>query len=198
MRKLGVTLALVAASFALVASTAEAAKTSEREGRKFSRKYVKKFSGRDFPDLGWKQRDCWRIGREGAGYYGLFPRGVICGFSSTRETTGYPCWVLGIAVKDGRRYVQTADVPEQPWRGDPAYCDHGPGALDLPPHPLWGTKGGPLRLVPNRATRAGSASSERAPCEKRVDGVLPTIGAVNGAASRRNVSCRKAKRIMKR
>ena len=45
MRKLTVALALIAASFALVASVAEAASTSEREGRKFSRKFIKKEDG---------------------------------------------------------------------------------------------------------------------------------------------------------
>jgi hypothetical protein len=160
MRELGVTLALIAASFALVASTAEAAKTSEKEGRKFSRKYVKQFSGRDFPDLGWKIGDCWRIGREGAGAYRLFPRGVLCLYSSTRDTTGYPCWVLGIAVKDGRRYMQASHVGSiQPWRGDPAYCAQGPGSPELPPHPSWGVTGNPLRLAPTFAAPPDRASA---------------------------------------
>jgi len=42
------------------------------------------------------------------------------------------------------------------------------------------------------------ADSERAkPCEKRVDGVLRTIG-LFGRKGRQNVSCRKAKKVMKR
>jgi hypothetical protein len=54
----------------------------------------------------------------------------------------------------------------------------------------------PPRLIPF-ATPAQSGSSERAPCEKRVDGVLRTIG-FSGRTGRLNISCRKAKRIMTR
>ena len=144
----GVALILVSVCVLASAAPVEAAKTSEQEGRKYSRKYVKQFSGRDIPALGWKIRDCWRIGRGGAGNYRLFPGGVLCGYSSTRDTGRVPCWVLGIAVKDGRRLIQAADTPIQPWRGDPSYCELGPNALQLPPHPLWGTTGDPLRLIP--------------------------------------------------
>jgi hypothetical protein len=125
MRKFGVTLALIAASFALVASTAEAAKTSEKEGRKFSRKYVKaKVRQGDLQNAGgWNQRDCWRIGPEGAGDYRIFPRGVACVFSTTKRSRG-TCGVYGVAVKDGRKRVQASNIDfTQLYRGDPADCE---------------------------------------------------------------------------
>jgi len=123
MRKLTATLALAA----LVASTAEAAKTSEKEGRKFSRKYMKAAVREgDLPNFGgWNQRDCWRIGRDGVGYYRLFPRGVVCLFSSTRRFGPHDyCVVYGVAVKDGRKLFQAEGITHiQPYRGDPADCD---------------------------------------------------------------------------
>lgn len=169
LRALAVGLALIAASFALISSTAEAAATSEKEGRKFSRKYVKQFAGRGggFPDLGWKIRDCWRIGRDGAGPYRLFPGGVLCGYSSARDTGGYPCWVLGVVVKDGRKYIKADNVAIQPWRGDSTYCELGSNALDLPPHPIWGVTGDPLRPIASRASFA-SAREKRPPCARLV------------------------------
>jgi hypothetical protein len=194
MRKTVTCLSLIATSFALIASTAEAAKTSEEEGRKYSRKYVKQFSGRGgFPALGWKIGDCWRIGPDGAGNYRLFPGGVLCLYSSTKDTGRVPCWVLGIGVKDARRHIQASHVGSiQPWRGDSTYCDQQPGAPELPPHPSWGVTGNPLRPIAAGAASAGLTRSERAACQKRIDGVLRTIGA------RRNLSCRKATQITKR
>ncbi len=206
MRRLVVTVGLCAAAFALVASTAEAAKTSEKEGRKFSRLYVKKdYRG---PNFGWEIKHCWRIPvgpRGGVGLYDYYPGGVVCMFVST-ENTGYeelPCYVLGVAVKEKKRHIEArlVDYPApglNRWTGDPEFCDLGPGAPVMPPPPKWGITGNPLRLTSTFATPAGSGLSERAPCEKRVDGVLRTIGVAGGAASRRNVSCRKAKRIVKR
>ena len=48
----------------VVTAPAEAATTSEKEGRKFSRKLMKKESGRFGFGPDWVQRDCYRIGRE--------------------------------------------------------------------------------------------------------------------------------------
>jgi hypothetical protein len=51
----------------------------------------------------------------------------------------------------------------------------------------------------NRAASGNAADrGKRPPCEKRVDGVLRSIGTIGGNAGRRNVSCGKAKRVMKR
>ncbi len=198
MRKTVTCLSLMATSFALVASTAEAAKTSEEEGRKYSRKYVKQFSGRGgFPALGWKIGDCWRIGPDGAGNYDLFPGGVLCLYSSTKDTGRVPCWVLGIAVKDGKRHIQASHVGSiQPWKGDSTYCDQQPGAPHLPAPEFWGVTGNPLRAFPSPVSSV-SDRERRPPCQKRVDGVLRTIG-FSGRTGRLNISCRKAARIMKR
>lgn len=151
MRKL-VTLALIAGSFALVTSTAEAAKTSAAEGRKYSRKYVNKFTGRDFPDLGWKQRDCWRIPSGGVGRFGYYPHGVVCLFTSSKDIRrggDVGCLALGIAVKEKKRFYGTIKVDGDSyprWTGDPAACDPGSGVA-MPPPSQWGISSDPLRLI---------------------------------------------------
>ena len=134
---------LGAVVFALVAAApAEAAKTSEEEGRKYSRKHVRHFVGQDFPDYGWKQRECWRIGRRGAGLKRVLPRGVVCRFSSTYRKN--VCWLLNIAVKDKRRGIVTQQLYERSTdrRADPSYCNREPDPV-VPPKPL-GAKGNPL------------------------------------------------------
>jgi hypothetical protein len=129
----------------VVTAPAEAAKTSAKEGRKFSRTYLKDAVRRgDLPNHGgWNQRDCWRIGPQGAGAYRLFPRGVVCLFSTNKRFRG-TCGVYGVAVKDGRRRIQAANVSSvQIYRGDPADCD--PRAfMDYPTTLKGGVVGDPL------------------------------------------------------
>jgi hypothetical protein len=130
----------------VITAPAEAAKTSAKEGRKFSRGYMKdKIRDGDLPDYGWHQRDCWRIGPDGAGDYRIFPNGVVCLFSTTKEVRG-TCGVYGVAVKDGRKRLQASNVSSiQAYRGDPADCD--PQAfMDYPVDVLGrGVVGDPLR-----------------------------------------------------
>jgi hypothetical protein len=150
LRKLVTCLALSATSFALVASTAEASSTSEREGRKFSRKYVNSIVRDGFRDLGWKQRDCYRIGRQGVGLQGSFPRGVACLFSSTKNFGQAPCWLLGVAVKDGKRLFQAEAVTRTPfpYHGDAADCEPDAPSIEWPLLPTWtGIVGEPLRPI---------------------------------------------------
>lgn len=147
MRKLGVMLALIAASFALVASTAEAAKTSEKEGRKFSRKYMKK-ERRQF-DFGpdWVQRECYRIGRDGVGNQGVAPRGVVCMFSNL-ENGGDRCYLNAIAVKDTKRFLTAQSVAPSalPYHrlGDPADCQPDAPLIEWPTRYWPGIVGNPL------------------------------------------------------
>jgi hypothetical protein len=144
MRRLVLVLTLIS-SLTLGASVSEAAKTSAKEGRKFSRAYVKDAvrDGRLPKHGGWNQRDCWRIGRQGAGPYKIFPRGVVCVFSTNKRVRG-TCGVYGVAVKDGRKRLKAANVSSvQIYRGDPADCN--PKAfMDYPTTLKGGVVGGPL------------------------------------------------------
>jgi hypothetical protein len=143
MRRLVLAFALVA-SFALDASVVEAATTSEKEGRKYSRKYVNQdVRSHRIPDAGWRQRDCYRIGRQGAGDYKILPGGVLCGFTGIQR--GSLCVEYGVAVKDGKRVMQASNVDfVGAYRGDPADCE--PNATTFEWSAQWyGVVGGPLR-----------------------------------------------------
>jgi hypothetical protein len=62
--------------------------------------------------------------------------------------------------------------------------------------PLVFTAPAEAAMTSERDRRAYGGAGKRPPCEKRVDGVLREIGI--GAHGLDNVSCRKAKRVMKR
>jgi hypothetical protein len=140
---------VVAVLIAALAATApaEAAKTSEREGRKFSRKFMNKEV--EGPYRGeWAQRDCYRITRRGVGPYKMFPRGVACLFSQATPGEEVGCYLLAIAVKDGKRSIQAGLITRSPYpyRGDPADCV--PDAQIEWPLGFWaGIKLNPLRPV---------------------------------------------------
>jgi hypothetical protein len=124
----------------IATAPAEAASTSEREGRKYSQKYVNALVRDGFRDLGWKQRDCYRIGPRGVGLQRSFSRGVACLFSSTKSYSSAPCWLLGVAVKDGKRLFQAELVTRTPfgYRGDPADCNPDAPSIEWPPLATWG------------------------------------------------------------
>lgn len=146
MRKLAVVVALIA-SLTLSVAVAEAYKTSEKEGRKFSRKYVRQETPFSFGRSA-TQHQCHRIGRQGVGYYRLFPRGVACLFSKVFGAGNRrACYLIGVAVKDGKRHIQAAVVGHVfPYHGDAADCDRGAPYPEWPP--VWGgITGGPLRLA---------------------------------------------------
>jgi hypothetical protein len=137
-------MALIAVlAFALVAATpAEAAWTSEKEGRKYSRKWLNSVGGR-YATIDFDQRRCWRISARGAGPYGILPRGVVCQFSGLQRRRGRPgiCWIVSGAVKDKRRYFRTAEA-QRPFPADLGYCRREAGA-EKPPPPI-GSRGRPL------------------------------------------------------
>lgn len=146
MRQLGAALALTAAAFALVASTAEAATTSEREGRKFSSKYMKKKDGQIGYGPDWVQRDCYRAGRDGVGRSGVAPRGVVCMFSNIEEG-GAKCYIIAVGVKDTKRVVYAEVVPPLlPYHriGDPADCQPDSPGIEWPGYYWNGIVGDPL------------------------------------------------------
>jgi hypothetical protein len=147
----------------VITAPAEAAKTSAKEGRKFSRAYMKDLVREgDLPDYGWNQRDCWRIGPEGAGAYRIFPHGVVCVFSTTKRFRG-TCGVYGVAVKDGRKRLQASNVSSvQIYRGDPADCD--PQVfMDYPTTLKGGIVGDALRPGAPVTEAAKGSGCERAP-----------------------------------
>jgi hypothetical protein len=127
----------------VVTAPAEAANTSEKEGRKYSRKYVKQTTPLGFGKNS-VQHQCYRISRRGVGNYRIYPGGVVCAFS---EISRGRCYLLGIAVKDGKRRIQAANIGAvYPYRGDRADCDRGA------PDPEWpgaweGITGDPLRPI---------------------------------------------------
>ena len=137
----------------VVTVPAEAASTSAEEGRKFSRKYM----NQEDPTHGyghWRQQQCYRIGRDGVGTYGLFPGGVACQFSATpRASRG--CWLFAIAVKDGKRLkAQQVSQGAVAYRGDQADCDPGapyPGVAD---ELFWRRHRGPVVGRSSNAARA--------------------------------------------
>jgi hypothetical protein len=145
MRRLVLVFALVA-SFALDASVVEAATTSEKEGRKFSRKYMKKESGHLGLGSDWVQRECYRIGPHGVGRRGVAPRGVTCMFSNI-EGGGAKCYIAAIGVKDGKRFVSAEVVsPILPYHriGDPADCQSDSAVIEWPDYYWNGVVGDPL------------------------------------------------------
>ena len=138
-----ITLVAVLVGSFVVTAPAEAASTSEQEGRKYSRKYVNQdVRSGDLPDAGWRQRACYRIGRGGVGDYKLFPGGVACGFSGIHRGR---CVEYAVAVKDGKRGIQAANVDAiGVYRGDEADCQ--PNATSFEWSSQWyGVVGGPLR-----------------------------------------------------
>ena len=145
--KRAIAVVAVLAGTLIATAPAEAASTSERERRKFSQKYVNAIVRDGFRDLGWKQRDCYRIGPRGMGLQRSFPRGVACLFSSTKRSGPAPCWLLGVAVKDGKRLFQAEVVamPPFPYHGDPADCNPDAPFIEWPGLSTWaGITGDPL------------------------------------------------------
>ena len=51
-------------------------------------------------------RDCWRIPGDGVGRFHYYPGGVVCLFTSSKDTgvEAVPCLVLGVAVKEKKRF----------------------------------------------------------------------------------------------
>jgi hypothetical protein len=145
MRRLVLAFALVA-SFALDASVVEAATTSEKEGRKFSRKYIKKEDGQIGYGPDWVQRDCYRIGPGGVGRHRVAPRGVVCMFSNI-EDGGAKCYIIAVGVKDTKRFVSAEVVPPLiPYHrlGDPADCEPDSPGIEWPDNYWNGVVGDPL------------------------------------------------------
>ena len=143
--KRSIVLVAVLACALVATAPAEAAKTSAKEGRKFSRKYLKQDSVNRLYD--WHQDQCYRIGGDGVGAYRIFPGGVACLFSADPRRGPADCILYGIAVKDGKRHIQAANIAGIfPYHGDPADCDRGAPYPEWPP--LWGgITGDPLRPV---------------------------------------------------
>ena len=76
----------------------------------------------------------------------LFAR-VACLFSSTKSYSSAPCWLLGVAVKDGKRLFQAELVTRTPfpYHGDPADCNPDAPSIEWPGLPTWaGITGDPL------------------------------------------------------
>ena len=143
MRRLVLAFALIG-SLTIGASVAEAATTSEQEGRKFSRKYMKKESGRIGYGPDWVQRECYRIGRQGLDY--AAPRGVACMFSNL-EAAGAKCYLAAVAVKETKRFVGAEIVPPLiPYHrlGDPADCQSDALHIEWPLRYWPGIVGDPL------------------------------------------------------
>jgi hypothetical protein len=130
----------------VVTAPAEAASTSVQEGRKFSRKFIKKEDGQIGYGRDWVQRDCYRIGRAGVGRHGVAPRGVVCMFSNI-EAGGAKCYIIAIGVKDTKRFVSAEVVPPLiPYHrlGDPADCQPDSPGIEWPGYYWNGVVGDPL------------------------------------------------------
>lgn len=131
MRKPAVTFALIAASIALIAPTAEAAKLSERETKKYSIKAFNKFKPdwREYFDLD----ECFRLGRAGIGLGSEnFKNGAACRFIE-KPGPHDTCLHIYMGVKKRRHFVVLGPATGF-MRSDPGYCDHEPDA-EPPPDP---------------------------------------------------------------